>query len=78
MSLDYDKSGRIIISSVVGKVSTPMISRYAANKHAIEAYSDALRMEVKGFHAISFAFTPVAKRLSFAMKNSTFSMKIKS
>jgi len=42
------KSGLIInTSSVVGKVSMPVLGWYASTKHAVEAMSDALRMEVK-------------------------------
>jgi NADP-dependent 3-hydroxy acid dehydrogenase YdfG len=44
------KSGTIVnISSVVGKVSTPVLDWYAATKHAVEALTDALRLEVKQF-----------------------------
>lgn len=44
------QSGRIInISSVVGQISMPIIGYYAASKHAVEAFSDALRMEVQQF-----------------------------
>jgi len=41
-------SGRIVIvSSTLGQISLPMMSWYAATKHALEGYADALRMEVK-------------------------------
>ncbi len=44
------RRGTIInMSSLVGKVSSPMIGWYGASKHAVEALSDALRAEVKGF-----------------------------
>jgi short-subunit dehydrogenase len=44
------KSGRIInISSPAGKVSSPMVGWYCASKFAVEALSDALRIEVKPF-----------------------------
>jgi len=44
------KSGTILnVSSVVGKVSTPVLGWYAATKHAVEGMSDALRNEVKPF-----------------------------
>jgi NAD(P)-dependent dehydrogenase (short-subunit alcohol dehydrogenase family) len=44
------KSGLIInMSSVVGKVSMPVLGWYAATKHAVEAMTDALRLEVKPF-----------------------------
>ncbi|MEM7556626.1 MAG: oxidoreductase [Cyanobacteria bacterium P01_A01_bin.84] len=44
------KSGTIVnISSLVGKLSLPFMGWYAASKHAVEALSDALRLEVKQF-----------------------------
>ena len=40
--------GRIInISSVAGRLSTPLMGWYCASKHALEALTDALRMEVE-------------------------------
>jgi short-subunit dehydrogenase len=42
-------SGRIVnISSMAGLVSLPLIGAYCATKHALEAISDALRMELWG------------------------------
>jgi NAD(P)-dependent dehydrogenase (short-subunit alcohol dehydrogenase family) len=44
------RSGRIVnISSVGGKVTFPGGGFYHATKHAVEALSDALRFEVRGF-----------------------------
>jgi NAD(P)-dependent dehydrogenase (short-subunit alcohol dehydrogenase family) len=41
--------GRIInISSIAGRLSTPLMGWYCASKHALEAVTDALRMEVEG------------------------------
>lgn len=41
------KRGQIVVvSSVVGHVATPMRSTYAASKHAIQGYFDALRAEL--------------------------------
>ena len=40
--------GRVVfISSVSGKISTPLTGAYAASKFAIEAMADALRVELK-------------------------------
>jgi NAD(P)-dependent dehydrogenase (short-subunit alcohol dehydrogenase family) len=46
------KAGRgtiVNISSVAGKISIPFASPYCASKHALEAISDALRLEVAPF-----------------------------
>lgn len=44
------KSGRIInLSSMGGKIYTPLGAWYHATKHAVEGFSDCLRLEVKQF-----------------------------
>lgn len=44
------RSGRIVnISSMGGRIYTPMGGWYHATKHAVEALSDAMRLEVKPF-----------------------------
>jgi NAD(P)-dependent dehydrogenase (short-subunit alcohol dehydrogenase family) len=41
--------GRIVnVSSVAGRLSTPLMGWYCASKHGLEAVTDALRMEVEG------------------------------
>ena len=41
--------GKIVnISSVLGKVTIPLMGAYTASKHAVESISDALRMELGG------------------------------
>ena len=42
--------GRIVnVSSIAGRVSTPLTGWYSASKHGLEALSDALRIEVAPF-----------------------------
>lgn len=42
--------GRIVnVSSIAGRVSTPLTGWYCASKHGLEALTDALRMEVGRF-----------------------------
>ena len=44
------KNGRIVnISSMGGKIYTPLGAWYHATKHAVEGWSDCLRLEVKPF-----------------------------
>ncbi|MFO0596369.1 MAG: SDR family oxidoreductase [Myxococcaceae bacterium] len=38
----------VVISSVMGKIGTPLRSAYAASKHALHGYFDCLRAEVSG------------------------------
>lgn len=49
-SMRANRFGRIVnISSMGGKIYTPFGAWYHATKHALEGWSDALRMEVKEF-----------------------------
>lgn len=42
--------GRIVLmSSIGGRMSTPMLGPYSASKHALEALGDALRQELRPF-----------------------------
>ncbi len=41
--------GRVVnVSSVAGRMTTPLIGPYCASKYALEALSDALRIELRG------------------------------
>ena len=43
-------SGRIInMSSIAGKLASPLFGPYSSSKHAVEAVSDAMRLEVHPF-----------------------------
>lgn len=60
------RSGRIInVSSVVAHVSTPLLGWYASTKHAVDAMSDALRMEVKDFGIDVVKIKPGAVNTNF-------------
>ncbi|RME19336.1 MAG: SDR family oxidoreductase [Deltaproteobacteria bacterium] len=59
-------SGKIInISSVVGRLSIPMQGIYCATKHAVEALSDAWRVELRGFGIKVVLVEPGAIQTSF-------------
>jgi NAD(P)-dependent dehydrogenase (short-subunit alcohol dehydrogenase family) len=60
------KSGRIInISSIAGKMVTPVNGSYAASKFALEALSDALRWELKPFNIQVILIEPGAIKTNF-------------
>ncbi|HKS66687.1 MAG TPA: SDR family NAD(P)-dependent oxidoreductase [Candidatus Acidoferrales bacterium] len=68
--------GRIInMSSIAGKVAIPIMGPYASSKHALEALSDALRLELRpfGIHVVLIepgvirtSMSRTAERLSIA------------
>lgn len=73
-----DTSKIINISSVVGRVSFPVLGWYSASKHALEGYSDALRRELIPFNikvvliepgAIKTEFLDVAKYIKETNEN---------
>lgn len=60
------KSGTIInISSIGGKIFTPLGSWYHATKHALEGWSDCLRMEVEQFGIDVVIIEPGAIKTEF-------------
>ena len=61
------KSGKIInVSSIGGKIYTPLGAWYHATKHALEGWSDCLRLEVKQFGIDVVIIEPGAIRTEFA------------
>jgi len=59
-------TGRIVnVSSVAGRVTMPGAGAYAASKYAIEAISDALRFEVRGFGVDVIVIEPGPIRTAF-------------
>jgi NAD(P)-dependent dehydrogenase (short-subunit alcohol dehydrogenase family) len=60
------QSGRIInISSIAGKLSTPANGPYSASKFALEALSDALRLELAAFGIQVIIVEPGAIKTQF-------------
>jgi len=65
-------SGRIVnVSSLAGKVSLPLMGAYCASKFALEAFSDALRAEVKpaGVRVAIVEPGPVATNFNLLARN---------
>lgn len=65
-------SGRIVnVSSLAGKVSLPLMGAYCASKFALEAFSDALRAEVKpaGIRVALVEPGPVATNFNHLARN---------
>lgn len=61
-----NKAGHIInISSVGGKIYTPLGAWYHATKHALEGWSDCLRLEVKDFGIKVSIIEPGAVKTEF-------------
>jgi len=59
--------GRIVnVSSIGGKLTFPGGGAYHATKHAVEAFSDALRFEVKGFGVDVVVIEPGLIKTEFA------------
>ena len=44
-----EKGLLLVIGSIAGRVSIPMQSQYSSSKHALEAFTDAVRMEMRPF-----------------------------
>jgi NADP-dependent 3-hydroxy acid dehydrogenase YdfG len=60
------RHGRIVnLSSVAGRVTMPGAGAYAASKYAVEAISDALRFEVRGFGVQVILIEPGPIRTEF-------------
>jgi NAD(P)-dependent dehydrogenase (short-subunit alcohol dehydrogenase family) len=60
------KSGQIInISSIAGKMVTPVNGSYSSTKFALEAISDALRLELEPFNIQVILIEPGAIRTNF-------------
>jgi NAD(P)-dependent dehydrogenase (short-subunit alcohol dehydrogenase family) len=53
------RRGRIInMSSIAGKISSPVLGPYSSSKHAVEAISDSMRLEVYPFNIFVVLIEP--------------------
>ena len=77
-SMRNQKSGTIInISSIGGKIYTPLGAWYHATKHALEGWSDCLRMEVNDLGINVVIVEPGAIRTEFGeVLNDNFSKSV--
>jgi short-subunit dehydrogenase len=65
-------AGRIVnVSSVSGRIPAPLLGAYHASKYALEALSDALRMEVAPFGVKVVIVEPGTIRTEFAARART-------
>ena len=61
----------IIIGSIAGRVSIPMQSQYSASKYALEAFTDAVRMEMKPYGVRAVIIEPGDTRTGFTAARQT-------
>lgn len=61
----------IVIGSIAGRVSIPMQSQYSASKYALEAFTDAVRMEMKPYGVRAVIIEPGDTRTGFTAARET-------
>ena len=61
----------IIIGSIAGRVSIPMQSQYSASKYALEAFTDAVRMEMRQYGVKACIIEPGDTRTGFTAARET-------
>jgi NAD(P)-dependent dehydrogenase (short-subunit alcohol dehydrogenase family) len=60
------RSGTIVnVSSVAGRVSTPLMGAYCASKFALEAFTDSMRVEARPFNVRVVSLEPGSTRTRF-------------
>jgi short-subunit dehydrogenase len=68
--LRRNKGSRIVnIGSIVGLISSPFMGFYTSTKHALEAYSDSLRIEVAPFGVYVTLIEPGSFKTAIFSKN---------
>lgn len=72
-----ESGGRIVnVSSISGKFATPFIGPYAASKFALEAASDALRLELRPFGIFVSLVEPGSVRTPIWKRSSDASLRV--
>ena len=61
----------IVIGSIAGRVSIPMQSQYSASKYALEAFTDAVRMEMKRYGVRACIIEPGDTKTGFTAARET-------
>ena len=61
----------IVIGSIAGRVSIPMQSQYSASKYALEAFTDAVRMEMKPYGVRACIIEPGDTKTGFTAARQT-------
>lgn len=61
----------IVIGSIAGRVSIPMQSQYSASKYALEAFTDAVRMEMKPYGVRAVIVEPGDTKTGFTAARET-------
>ena len=61
----------LVIGSIAGRVSIPMQSQYSASKYALEAFTDAVRMEMKQYGVKACIIEPGDTKTGFTAARET-------
>ena len=61
----------MVIGSIAGRVSIPMQSQYSASKYALEAFTDAVRMEMRPYGVRAVIIEPGDTRTGFTAARET-------
>ena len=62
----------VTIGSIAGKVPIPMQSHYSSSKYALEAYMEAVRMEMKAFGVRAVILEPGDTKTGFTAARKTY------
>ena len=61
----------LVIGSIAGRVSIPMQSQYSSSKYALEAFTDAVRMEMRPFGVRASIIEPGDTKTGFTAARTT-------